>query len=655
MEAMLKDLNALPGVIGSMFCDAKGRVLANAFPSQFEGPELRQAATELAERTRGLREATGKIRLIDMRYADARLVVKPFGDYALLFLCAKTVNLQLLLVSAAVAGKKLERLAAPPPPEPAMPGPIPMRQTVRSVEILPPDHLVGGEPASKAIVLAASEPPMRKAASAAKSALLFLIAAALGAGGAIYYVSQRLAKDSPGGGMAAVVRAVEARPSSAGPSPSAVKPMLRLAGGDAIGGRLGPALAEAFLAKEKVGDIQTSTAKPGETIVQGTKDGAGQAIAVVSGMTSAGFDGLLAGTAEIAIASRRIRDDERQKLVALGNMTSRANEHVLGLDGIAVVVNPANNVPRLKRVDLAAIFSGGVSDWSAVGITADAQSEWAAVGTTGQGGVVASGLHLYVPDGEPGIVEIFRQRVLGGGELTIDAKRVASAEAVRDGVLSDAGGIGLVPLPWVGGARAVPVADADDPPMMPSPFTVSTEEYLLTHRLYLYTSQASANPQVSRFVEFALGPEGQAVVEKMGFAAMTVRAEQRVAPARAPKRYVELTSDARLLSSTFRFETNSSAFDNRAQRDLERVVQYLHMNGMNGAQVRVLGFADAQGDKTHNQELSRQRAAQVAAAFAERGISGVTVAAMGWAMPVADNATQEGRERNRRVEIWVGR
>jgi phosphate transport system substrate-binding protein len=136
---------------------------------------------------------------------------------------------------------------------------------------------------------------------------------------------------------------------------------------------------------------------------------------------------------------------------------------------------------------------------------------------------------------------------------------------------------------------------------------------------------------------------------------MTVRAEQRVAPARAPKRYVELTSDARLLSSTFRFETNSSAFDNRAQRDLERVVQYLHMNGMNGAQVRVLGFADAQGDKTHNQELSRQRAAQVAAAFAERGISGVTVAAMGWAMPVADNATQEGRERNRRVEIWVGR
>jgi phosphate transport system substrate-binding protein len=269
--------------------------------------------------------------------------------------------------------------------------------------------------------------------------------------------------------------------------------------------------------------------------------------------------------------------------------------------------------------------------------------------------VLGSGLHLYAPDGEPGIVEFFRQRVLGGGELSIDTKRVAGAEAVRDAVLGDAGGIGLVPLPWVGGARAVPVADADDPPMMPTMFTVSTEEYLLTHRLYLYTAQANANPQVSRFVEFALGPEGQAVVEKMGFVAMTVRAEQRVAPSRAPRRYVELTNDARLLSSTFRFDSNSSGFDNRAQRDLDRVVQYLHANGLNGSQVRVLGFADSQGDKAHNQELSRQRAAQVAAAFAERGISGTTVAAMGSAMPVADNATQEGRERNRRVEIWVGR
>ena len=46
---------------------------------------------------------------------------------------------------------------------------------------------------------------------------------------------------------------------------------------------------------------------------------------------------------------------------------------------------------------------------------------------------------------------------------------------------------------------------------------------------------------------------------------------------------------------------------------------------------------------------------QLAQAFAQRGITGVTVAGFGSALPVADNASDEGRGRNRRVEIWVAR
>ena len=56
-----------------------------------------------------------------------------------------------------------------------------------------------------------------------------------------------------------------------------------------------------------------------------------------------------------------------------------------------------------------------------------------------------------------------------------------------------------------------------------------------------------------------------------------------------------------------------------------------------------------------NQQLSLDRATQVAHAFAQRGIVGVTVAGLGSALPVADNSSEEGRRRNRRVEVWITR
>ena len=110
MDATLRDLNSLPGVMGSMFCDVQGRILARAFPPGYGETELRQAAAELAERSRGLQKGTGPINLVDLRYADARLLVKPVGDFSLLLLCSKAVNVPMLLVTVSVAGKRLEQL-----------------------------------------------------------------------------------------------------------------------------------------------------------------------------------------------------------------------------------------------------------------------------------------------------------------------------------------------------------------------------------------------------------------------------------------------------------------------------------------------------------------------------------------------------------------
>ena len=67
----------------------------------------------------------------------------------------------------------------------------------------------------------------------------------------------------------------------------------------------------------------------------------------------------------------------------------------------------------------------------------------------------------------------------------------------------------------------------------------------------------------------------------------------------------------------------------------------------------VNGHTDNTGDATHNQQLSEARAAAVVAALEAGGIDGSRLQAKGFGQtePVADNATEDGKARNRRVEL----
>jgi phosphate transport system substrate-binding protein len=69
--------------------------------------------------------------------------------------------------------------------------------------------------------------------------------------------------------------------------------------------------------------------------------------------------------------------------------------------------------------------------------------------------------------------------------------------------------------------------------------------------------------------------------------------------------------------------------------------------------VLLLGFADATGTPQKNVELSKDRATRVSEQFSQRGVQPATIAGFGAEMPVASNETEDGRQKNRRVEIWV--
>jgi predicted regulator of Ras-like GTPase activity (Roadblock/LC7/MglB family) len=112
MQMVLAQLNSVPGVVGSMVCDNQGQVIAHVFPSLFDASMLTQAARVLADSTAGLETVTGSVRLLDLRFDDARIVVRPLSRATLLFLCSASINLQPLAISTSVAAPKIERILA---------------------------------------------------------------------------------------------------------------------------------------------------------------------------------------------------------------------------------------------------------------------------------------------------------------------------------------------------------------------------------------------------------------------------------------------------------------------------------------------------------------------------------------------------------------
>ena len=112
MQTVIEHLNAVPGVVGTLVCGADGQLLASAFPPVFDEGALSDVAKTVADATAGLGTVAGKVRMLDLRHAGARIVARPVNGATLLFLCAPSMNLQPLDISASVAIPKIERLVA---------------------------------------------------------------------------------------------------------------------------------------------------------------------------------------------------------------------------------------------------------------------------------------------------------------------------------------------------------------------------------------------------------------------------------------------------------------------------------------------------------------------------------------------------------------
>ena len=161
-------------------------------------------------------------------------------------------------------------------------------------------------------------------------------------------------------------------PTAPAPKGGAPSRVIGLHGSTAVGWELMPALILAYV--DKIGGSVRTV--PGANPLEESHkviDARGREIVVFDLKrygTPTAFDGLEDGSAQIGIASRPINDQEAARLARAGTpgIRSPQHEHVLGLDGLVVIVAQDNPAVSLSIDNIAKIFAGQVTDWSEVGL-----------------------------------------------------------------------------------------------------------------------------------------------------------------------------------------------------------------------------------------------------------------------------------------------
>jgi phosphate transport system substrate-binding protein len=228
----------------------------------------------------------------------------------------------------------------------------------------------------------------------------------------------------------------------------------------------------------------------------------GDFVAVTGGGSGTGIAALINSTCDIAECSRSMKKEEIKLAESKG---VEPVEHIVGLDGIAVVVNPKNPVSNLTVDQLRAIFMGAIKNWKEVG---------------GEDKIIVllsrevnSGTHVF-----------FKEHILRRGnekgpeEFAPGALLMSSSQAIADEVAQNQNAIGYYGMGYISPKQKVISVAKDDNSEYVAPTTegVVKGRYPISRPLYLYLN-GQAQGAVKKFLDFVFSKEGQEIVVKTDF------------------------------------------------------------------------------------------------------------------------------------------
>ncbi len=227
-------------------------------------------------------------------------------------------------------------------------------------------------------------------------------------------------------------------------------------------------------------------------------------IAVTGGGSGVGIAALIANRVHIANASREIKSKEIAMAKENGVVPY---EIAIAIDGLSVIVNSNNPVNHLTMDQVGKIFRGEITNWK-------------------EAGGPDLKISLYGRQSNSGTYVFFMEHVLGNKEYSPRMKRMNGNAQIVEGIIADKAGIGYVGVGYVyddkgnvrQGLKVLSVAmDPKSEPVTPLvPENVKSGKYPIARALYQYTN-GKPKGAVKAFIGFELSPEGQKIVEEMGF------------------------------------------------------------------------------------------------------------------------------------------
>src|SRR5678816_4275920 len=230
---------------------------------------------------------------------------------------------------------------------------------------------------------------------------------------------------------------------------------LVIKGSDTLGAKLVPQLAEQFKAQN-----------PGTTFD------------IAAEGSTTGIAAIIDGTAQIGMSSRRAKTSE---VGAAASKGKHMKPTIVAFDGIGVIVNSANPIKSLTKKQVEQIFTGDVTDWSAVG---------------GSGGKIS----VYTRNTSSGTYSDFKELAMKKRDYAPGSQKMAGNEQIAAEVGKNPHGVGYVGMAYIkaGGVKVVSIDGAS-----PSIQSVQNHSYPYWRPTFYYTN-GEPGGVAKTFVDFAL-------------------------------------------------------------------------------------------------------------------------------------------------------
>jgi len=207
-----------------------------------------------------------------------------------------------------------------------------------------------------------------------------------------------------------------------------------------------------------------------------------------------GAKSLINAACDVATMSRPMKNSEKKAAQDAGVL---AIEHIVAMDGIAMIVHPSNPRGDLTMDQIRDIYTGKITNWKELG---------------GQDQKIV----VISRDTNSGTYETFESMVLKGDKLKSGAEYVGSNGAIRQRVMSTEAAIGYVGLAFTEGVKALQVNG-----IVPTPETVTGKTYPIARPLFMYTNgRPKEGTALYDFVNLSNTAEGKKIIDDTGFVSL---------------------------------------------------------------------------------------------------------------------------------------